>query len=300
MAKPSPKFKLRVAWTVDDGPTSITPKMLAVFDNTLNKPIPVTWFIQYDYLKNGHGVIGNGTIKEGYYENLQKKGHEIGIHGVSTIVNHVHWFPTDNSAHSYITTQQAVQSIKAFQLHLNKNSIKVKFVRAPTGLQSELMANLKKLQLGANLKPKPANMLRDKTARGIIKGQYKPGDKNNAISTVATNFATLKAGLNSLSLHLWGGSATGAISAQSWEVESSGDPTKHRGDSLKLAYMQLHYHNVKKDRSLIILCHDTSQPDVKEVERDILMMEDFAQKNNLEIEYHTMSSLYKILTGNAP
>ena len=74
--------KLDVAWTCDDGPQKETTNMLNVFNAVSKKPIPVTWFIQYDYLKD--------KGKEGFYKNLQDKhGHEIGIHGVSAIKNHV-------------------------------------------------------------------------------------------------------------------------------------------------------------------------------------------------------------------
>lgn len=49
-AKPKKRI-LSIAWTSDDGPTEHTDKMLDIFTNTVkNKPIPVTWFIQWNNL----------------------------------------------------------------------------------------------------------------------------------------------------------------------------------------------------------------------------------------------------------
>jgi len=138
------KATLHIAWTADDGPTSFTSDMLSVFNKTLNKPIPVTWYVQWDNL-----VINK---RHGFYKNLQDKHkHEIAIHGVSTIANHIHWFPTNNKKHaSYASIEEATTAISSFKNHLIEHGMRAKFVRAPTGLHSELMAYLSKLGVANN------------------------------------------------------------------------------------------------------------------------------------------------------
>ncbi len=106
----------------------------------------------------------------------------------------------------------------------------------------------------------------------------------------------MQSGLKKLNLHLWGGNNDGGISAQSWEIESAGKKTG-RGDSLKKTFIKDLLKD-KKDHSLVILCHDTTEADLAEVKRDIIMIEDYANKNNIDVVYHTMSGLYKKVTGN--
>ncbi len=136
---------LNIAWTSDDRPTEYTDKMLDIFTNTVkNKPIPVTWYIQWDRL----------TVKRVvFYKKLQDdRHHEIAIHGVSAVTNHIHWFPTGNTRHqSFVSIDKAILAIKAFNRYLKKNGIKAKFVRAPTGLYSELAAYLRKLGVRKNI-----------------------------------------------------------------------------------------------------------------------------------------------------
>ena len=140
------KMTLHIAWTADDGPTNHTDAMLTVFKTTIpNKPIPVTWFIQWDNLKKRNSY--------GFYLNLQEDlGHEIAIHGVSTIVNHIHWFPSDKFK-SYATIEEAVAAIKEFKNELSASGIHTKFVRAPTGLHSEITAYLRQLEGWACVPP---------------------------------------------------------------------------------------------------------------------------------------------------
>jgi len=139
MATPTPT--LHLAWTVDDGPTSFTDAMIDVFATTIpKKPIPATWFVQWDYLEQRPKYYG-------VYCRLQDDaGHEIGIHGASTIANHIHWFPTDKpGVAAFPDIGQALEGIDAFKHALEEKGILAKFVRAPTGLLSEVAAYLRKL-----------------------------------------------------------------------------------------------------------------------------------------------------------
>lgn len=277
------KLKLRVAWTVDDGPTDHTVNMLSAFKNTLGSPIPATWFIQYDRL-----MIKNYV---NFYLDLQKNNkHEIGIHGVSAIHNHMNWFPCGNDKKCFTSVDDAVMAIEAFKIYLKQYGIMVKFVRAPTGLHSELALNLRKVGVPRN---------QDRIARQIISGQIKVGDRNKNIAKVAASFDTLKKGLGRLNLHLWGGHKTGKITANSWETESAGIDT-NRIDHLSNEYIKNFIKNMNIDKSLVILCHDTTAEDVEEVRKDILMMDKLAKENNVEIEYYTMSNLYKQVVGKIP
>jgi hypothetical protein len=132
---------LHLAWTVDDGPTKFEGEMMKVFESAGAKPIPVTWYIQLDRLLASPGAL------EKYKKLVDKNGHEIGLHGVSATANHIKWFPsTDKDENpSYRTVEEAVEGITNFQKYLNEKGISVKFVRAPTGLVSELESYLKKL-----------------------------------------------------------------------------------------------------------------------------------------------------------
>lgn len=152
--QPVKKIKLHIAWTVDDGPTPNTDKMLSVFNDTLKEPIPATWFIQFDYLTQKNRLA--------FYKNLQdKKKHEIAIHGVSTVVNHIHWFPS-SKFQSFPSVDEALEGIAIFNKYLSDNGIQARFVRAPTGLHSELSSYLNKLKVEGNTY---------QIARNIIKGE---------------------------------------------------------------------------------------------------------------------------------
>ena len=227
--------------------------------------------------------------------NLQEDlGHEIAIHGVSTIVNHIHWFPSDKFK-SYATIEEAVTAIKEFKSELSASGIHTKFVRAPTGLHSQITAYLR--QLGVK------NEIAAVTARDVIKKELTdfPKDKG-AAHTVAVSFNTLKIALTQMQLHLWGGDTTGKISALSWGAESAGagmgrtdnvpEEPKRRIDSTLAKKL--------KSTSLVILCHDTTAADVDEVRRDIKDMEAYAKEKDCEIIYHTMSSLYNVVVGRDP
>lgn len=283
--------KLTVAWTCDDGPTAFTDAMLAVFTKTLpKKAIPVTWYIQYDYLKKRKSIS--------FYKDLQNKyNHEIAIHGVSTIANHMLWLPNNRKkngeATSFATIGDAIIAIEAFNKYLKRNGLNARFVRAPTGLHSELMLHMRKLGIKKNT---------DSLSRKIILKQLQlTKNTPKPVRKAAANFSALQAGLRRQNLHLWGGKKSGTISVQSWEVESAGKSKDiTRIDTLDEKFMNDLFKRDKKDHSLVILCHDTTAADLKEVKKDILLVEKYAKKYNAIVEYYTMSELYKKVTGNAP
>jgi len=125
-----------------------------------------------------------------------------------------------------------------------------------------------------------------------------------AVDQVVADYQFLKHRLIEMGLYLWGGNVKGEISAISWEAESAGLGTnRHRDDNVPAKPKSLINSMLstgRKNASLVILCHDTSAADVKEVRQDILDVEAYAKEKDCEINYYTMSSLYKLVVGKAP
>ena len=342
---------LHLAWTVDDGPSQFEDEMISAFKSAGAKPIPVTWYIQLDRLMASPGAL------ETYKELVKSSGHEIGLHGVSAAANHIKWFPsTDKDKNpSYRTVEEAIEGITKFQNYLNEQGISVKFVRAPTGLVSELESYLTKLGytgvpkqelvetdnklkevekkidgVNADLKKAPVterSTLQDKLrearreqerlkelhleqackpiagqqARLIINAKT-CGKKDPTVEKVALDYQTLLKALERQKLKLWGGDASGKVSPQSWEAESSGvkertDDAQERITAVITGFLAK---GKKSSASFVILCHSTFRADVLKVRKDIASLEQTARENKVEIKYHTMSSLYKKLVGAAP
>ena|SRR5271157_4196179 len=342
---------LHLAWTVDDGPTKFEDEMVSVFKSTGAKPIPVTWYIQLDNLMATPGAL------EKYKELVKSSGHEIGLHGVSAAANHIKWFPsTDNDENpSYRTVEEAIEGITKFQKYLNEKGISVKFVRAPTGLVSELESYLRKLGYtgapkqeivetenklkevekkidGVNADLKKASgaesaTLQDKLREARLEQKRlkdlrfeqncKPipgqqarliinaktcGKEDPTVKKVALGYQTLLQALERQKLKLWGGDASGKVSPQSWEAESSGvkQRTDDAYDRIKAVIIDSLAKGKKSSASFVILCHSTTRADVLKVKKDIASLEQTARENKVEIKYHTMSSLYKEIVGVAP
>ena len=128
----------------------------------------------------------------------------------------------------------------------------------------------------------------------------------------------MKTELASLGLHLWGGSKSAAeIQTQSWEAETSGvykraDSTTYhvspeRAKNPKSAedragVFERTVNLVTEDvpRSLVILAHETTSNDIKEVGFDDAEMNAYALSKGVRIEYCTMSQLYEKVSGAAP
>lgn len=350
-----PTLHLHLAWTVDDGPSPYEKEMISVFASAGAKPIPATWYIQYDRLLATPGAL------EMYKNLVSSSGHEIALHGVSATANHIKWFPSADKDPAYPTVSEAIEGIREFKNYLSERGIPVKFVRAPTGLVSELASYLRKLDYkGVSQKEleetdKRLKELEEKVAateadlskaagqdkaavqkRSTLEAQLreakgeqsrlkalrseqacKPefggqarlivhsktcGKKDPTVEKVALDYQTLLKGLERQELKLWGGDASGKVSPQSWEAESSGvkartDDVPDRIDAVIIGSLAKGKRN---SASFVILCHSTTREDVLEVRKDIASLEATAKKHKVEIHYHTMSSLYKQVVGAAP
>jgi len=268
---------LHLAWTVDDGPSPYEDEMAGVFASAGEKPIPVTWYIQLDRLLAAPGAL------EKYKQLVSSSGHEVGLHGVSATANHIKWFPSADKNPAYRTVDEAIDGITKFKNYLRVRGIPVKFVRAPTGLVSELESYLKKLgytgvpkkeieetdkklkelegkiaKIGTGLRrtkgkekstletelleaKKEQARLKDRRLEKACKPEFGAqarliinaktcGKKDQTVDKVALDYQTLLKGLERQDLKLWGGDATGKVSPQSWEAESSG--VKERTDDV--------------------------------------------------------------------
>ncbi len=273
------KQTLHIAWTVDDGPTKHTNDMVDVFKE---RGIPATWYIQRNNLTKPWLPI---------YQKLQNAhGHEVAIHGIHQKKDHLSWFPSSKLP-SFESMDSALEDLGEFYNELKTAGLRVKFIRLPYGLFTEI--NQRLVMAGAK------TGVADK-ARDIIKGQA--GD-TGPTQTVAKEFKSLQAEIKKLGLHLWGGASTDKVSVQSWEAESAGVGTGRTDNMPQIPKKMMEVSLPKrpsKTGSLVILCHDTSQADVKEVKRDIAEMEAVAKATNTTIKYHTMSSMYKQVVGREP
>jgi len=122
------------------------------------------------------------------------------------------------------------------------------------------------------------------------------------VEKVALAYQTLLKALERQKLKLWGGDASGKVSPQSWEAESSGvkQRTDDAHDRIKAVIIGSLAKGKRSSASFVILCHSTTRADVLKVKQDIASLERIARENKVEIKYHTMSSLYKELVGKPP
>jgi len=273
-----------VAWTVDDGPT---PHTSAMAENFPGKTRPATWYIVRDRLTKSNMCI---------YRRLQDEGHEIAIHGLHPTQNHLSWFPGQPPNKKFETYQDfstAMDDLESFYEYLMENGFFVNFVRAPYGLNTEVLWALKKEgQSKAALKD----------AHNVIKGRVSPTDPP-AMHKVAANMGKLRTKLKELNLHLWGGDPGGNIYNKSWEFESAAANTG-RTDSLNASGIRDKLTEIGKRAtkmaSDVILCHDTTKADVIQVKDDIKEMEKQANKDDTKLVYHTMTQLFKLRVGRDP
>jgi len=128
----------------------------------------------------------------------------------------------------------------------------------------------------------------------------------------------MKTTLSSLGLHLWGGTSKASeIQNMSWEAETSG--VESRADTTTYHVSAERAKNPKaasdnagvfertvdrvtedKPHSLVILAHDTTSNDIKEVGIDNVKMNEYALSKGVRIEYCTMSQLYEKVRGTTP
>ncbi|MUV57941.1 DUF4157 domain-containing protein [Halogeometricum sp. CBA1124] len=276
---------IRIAWTLDDGPTAYTSGMQRALGGT-----PGTWFIMRNLL--GTGAELQRSLQQ--LARLQSQGQEIAIHSMHPDIAHAAWFPVQVSGSvpkAYDTIGEAIRDLEAFVTQLRNNNITVNFVRLPGGLISELKAYLRAKGLSGDAS--------DRVARKIVAGQTLSGEPAGA-QEVHRDYQALTAALSRNGLHLWGGGAgRSEIAVQSWEAESSGSGLT---DNVTTTFRGLvdNFRTVHRPRSLVILAHDTNQNNAEEVGRDIRAMEAYARQNGVKVEYYTMSQLYQVVRGEQP
>lgn len=291
---------VRVAWTMDDGPTKVTNAMKEKLGN-----IPTTWYVMRNQIEEG------GKAKENLakLKKLQENGSEIAIHGLHKTKAHLAWFPSATKE-CYPSIEAALADLDTFNNQLKAAGIKAKFVRLPGGEVSEIANLLSKLGLKDKNK-------RGQVARKIIKQENVTNDGDAAVQA-KHDWDKFIAKISRLGLHNWGGAGADKpeVSAQSWEAESSGtgltdDVTSSHGGKVKDAgkdrgkFEQL-VDSVQEGhpRSIVVLAHDTAPKDnqgnITEVGNDIARMESYAKDKKVRIEYYTMSELYKLTRGKAP
>ncbi|MBC7974974.1 MAG: DUF4157 domain-containing protein [Myxococcales bacterium] len=284
---------VRIAWTMDDGPTKVTGDMTKKLNG-----IPATWYVMRNQIEAG----GKPAAKLATLKAAQDGGSEIAIHGLHKTESHLAWFPS-KAKPSYPSIETALADLEAFCVQLRGVKINPKFVRLPYGELTEMTHMLDKLGMNDA-------KLRDTVARKILKGE-----------SVATDGASAKAAqdawnkfvakIAALGLHNWGGAGASSpeISVQSWEAESSGtgltdDVTSSHGGKVdaKAGKFERLADNVKEGapRSLVILAHDTAAKNADEVGNDIARIESYATSKQVRLEYYTMSQLFELARGKKP
>ncbi|HTF03754.1 MAG TPA: hypothetical protein VK826_06995 [Bacteroidia bacterium] len=295
---------IRVAWTIDDGPQTNTE---AMHKTGLGGLLNTTWYVQ------------RNRITEAKYPALKQKqdaGGEIAIHSFHKKLDHAGWFPLKEPYSGAMgvwpagTTEDIIMAeLVAFHKELKDHGINPKFVRLPTGLNTELYDYGRTLGLSDG----KAKEIRTK----IINGESIAND-GTAAGIMLRDFNKVKDTLNSEDLILWGGASEAhTISPNSWQAEASGnyyrtdDVTKtvssERAENKKDApYDNPGAFERKVDKmiadnlnstSLVVLAHDSTSQDVSAVAADKKKMEEYALSKKVKIEYHTMSSLFNNVTG---
>jgi hypothetical protein len=281
---PDREYKIiRIAWTLDDGPTAYTETMRTTLGRRSG-----TWFIMRNMLGTGQELQ---TRLAGFVRRQQDSREEIAIHSMHPTQGHVAWFPVRVSGgvpQGYQDINQAMQHLREFTQLLRDAGLSVHFVRLPGGLISELVA-----YLGAQGIPDGD---RRSLAERIIRGEDVTRSAPAATS-VQNDYRILQDTLVSLNMRLWGGGSGPQVTApQSWEAESSGtgltDDVTSRFNRLVGEFARVH-----RARSMIVLAHDTAQENAAEVGRDVDAMERYAEQNGVRVEYYNLSDLYRIVRG---
>jgi peptidoglycan/xylan/chitin deacetylase (PgdA/CDA1 family) len=286
-SEPGEPYKvIHVAWTLDDGPTAETPAMRKALG-----AMPATWYIMRNQLGTGETLAAK--LKE--LKAIQDSGSEIAIHSAHPTQAHVAWFPVQVAGavpKAYETVQEFIADLTAFRNLLTQNGIAVKFVRFPGGAYTEVFRYLE------------SQGVADETERKVltkkILRQESVADQAEGVRKVATDYDAIRTALDSLGLKIWDGSTAGPLlSFQSWEAESSGTGLT---DNVTEKFKKLvdDFAKAKRERSLLVLAHDTHGKNAAEVQKDIAEMESYAATNGVQIRYHTNSSLFAKVRGVPP
>ncbi len=287
---------MRVAWTIDDGPSGTnTEKMRGITkENTGVQGLKnVTWYVQRNKLKTDNDYK---LVKD-----RQDEGGEIAIHSFSPEEDHSTWFPISAKAVTFTsqtdptktskpygtpyegkTEGDIIKDLTTFKEDLEKRLFRVRFVRLPGGLISELFAYAKTLELtgekkdiepilmsilqgkdypknafdfGLEQKPEPdkkagtkAEQEQKAKAEEKRKQEIRDGRKT-AANLIKKDFQILKAGLNALNLIEWSGSDDpNILERQSWQSETSG--VAGRNDNTTKVVSEARKDPKKKDNNL--------------------------------------------------
>ena len=301
---------LHIAWTFDDGPTAESDDMEQVMGGDR-----ATWYVVR------RNIMENKEANLKALKAKQDAGGEIAIHSPHPTIDHINWFKTrGQSAYpypGYPDIGTAIADLRFFKKMLDQEGITPRFVRVPGGMVSELTEYAAALGADHSLKKYDGA----KTAAMYLAYKIIAGDSYSSISkvigdtvthkkahaTITADYQALKAALNSMNLLSWGGDSDPMkIEAQSWDAESSGTGLSNTAEKRSKSAVDK-IAKGGKDRSMVILAHDTrprprydTKPkalNVAAVEQTKREMERYAMDRKVQIEYHTMSSLFQQVTG---
>jgi Polysaccharide deacetylase len=287
--KTDSKKIVRIGWSFDDGPDEFAAAMEAKLrpKDAIGGRILGTWFVMRDKMEAIGWDKAVALLKR-----KQDEGHEIAIHSMDPDKDrkgrsHVRWFPRKPSdpkhpVYWYESIEAGLADLKLFRDALEKEGIKVRFVRLPAGLHTELMNYLEKLGV--------ANA--DRVAHDIFEGKPVPTDAK----PVADAYATLKRGLEDLGLSAWGGGKAKEPDIVGWEAESA-PAGSGLTDNVRAKFKGVVNLAAAdgKPHSLVILAHDTSSASAEKIGADIVEMEAYAEKMGVRVEYETMGRLHDII-----
>lgn len=295
---------IHVAWTFDDGPTLFSDRMRAAFRKATGDQ-PMTWYV---VRANAEDPTRGGLPR---LKKLQDDGDEIALHAMHKADaknpkkrhEHVAWFPApcEKGGECYPNVKEAMDDFKAFRDLLEGTGIRIKFTRFPYGLFTELLRYLGKKGFSTKEVNRAYPEI-DPIVNNLIKrdNKYKVPKTPHDATDVQKDFDYIFNRLDAWSVHEWGGKASGGLSRQSWETESSGVPKRSNG---VLADFEKSVARMITDRrrgSLVVLTHELTPEDIDAMVKNIAGMHKFAADHGVTVRYHTMSDLYQILTRKRP
>lgn len=124
----TPNKIIRIAWTLDDGPTKFTAHMRERLG-----PRRGTWYIVRDRLPRDGKKLRDELAS---MKRLQDEGHEYGIHSFHPKLNHVAWFPIELKgavAKGYDRVDAAMADLRQFVGLLRNHGLQITFIRLPGG-----------------------------------------------------------------------------------------------------------------------------------------------------------------------
>lgn len=277
---------VRLAWSVDDGPTRFTASMASTLS-----PRASTWFVMNDRLGS---VQKRRTTALAQLLARQNLGDEIAIHSMHPKEGHCAWFPIRlrGVPQGYATTASAMDDLCSFASELRSAGLRLHFARMPGGELSEVKKYVEALGGAASTS--------DAVARALLSGRTPPVEPPIA---VVKDLALVRSTLDRLGLHLWGGSATGPeLTGNTWEAESSGVQARSNDvvRRVKGVVDRLASGARIRPASFVILAHDTTAVDVTQAGVNIHEMEAYASGKGVRVEYYQLADLYAVLRGKAP